>query len=86
MALHVGALALVQPLLVSGLLFALLLRHLGSRSITRQEVAWAVLLTNCVIGFLVLSGAVTNGTDGPAPTTSKDCWRYTRPTRSSRRR
>jgi len=45
--------------LVSGLLFALLLRHLGSWSITRQEVAWAVLLTNCLIGLLVLSGAVT---------------------------
>lgn len=59
MALHFGALALVQPLLVSGLLFALLLRHLGSWSITRQEVAWAVLLTNCLIGLLVLSGAVT---------------------------
>ncbi len=57
-ALHFGALALVQPLLVSGLLFALLLRHLGSWSITRQEVGWAVLLTGCLIGFLVLSGAV----------------------------
>jgi len=58
-ALHFGALALVQPLLVSGLLFALLLRHLGSWSITRQEVGWAVLLSGCLIGFLVLSGAVT---------------------------
>ena len=58
-ALHFGALALVQPLLVSGLLFALLLRHLGSWSITWQEVGWAVLLTGCLIGFLGLSGAVT---------------------------
>lgn len=58
-ALHFGALALVQPLLVGGLLFALLLRHLGSWSITWQEVGWAVLLTGCLIGFLGLSGAVT---------------------------
>ena len=29
-ALHYGALALVQPLLVSGLIFALILRHVGS--------------------------------------------------------
>jgi uncharacterized membrane protein YobD (UPF0266 family) len=58
-ALRFGALALVQPLLVSGLLFALLLRHVGTWSITRGELGWAVLLTSCLIGFLVLSGAVT---------------------------
>ncbi|GAC1610753.1 MAG: hypothetical protein NVS3B26_19320 [Mycobacteriales bacterium] len=58
-ALHFGALALVQPLLVSGLLFALLLRHVGNWRISRQEVSWAGLLAACLIGFLALSGAVT---------------------------
>lgn len=58
-ALHLGTLALVQPLLISGLLFALFLRHLGNWRLSRQEVGWAVLLAGSLVGFLVLSGAAT---------------------------
>jgi drug/metabolite transporter (DMT)-like permease len=55
-ALHLGALAVVQPLLVAGLLFALLLRARYEHNITLREVAWAAILTAALGGFLVISG------------------------------
>jgi drug/metabolite transporter (DMT)-like permease len=55
-ALHLGALAVVQPLLVAGLLFALLLRARYEHNITLREVAWAAVLTAALGGFLVISG------------------------------
>lgn len=59
-ALHYGALALVQPLLVSGLIFALVLRHVAARSwISARELLWAAVLVACLSGFLFLSGAAT---------------------------
>lgn len=58
-ALHRGALALVQPLLVSGLLFALLLRHWRTWHITKREATWAAVLTGCLIAFLAESGSVS---------------------------
>ena len=59
-ALHYGALALVQPLLVSGLIFALILRHVGSSSrMTSHELLWAGALVACLTGFLFFSGATT---------------------------
>jgi hypothetical protein len=64
-ALHFGALTVVQPLLVSGLLFALLLRHRGSPRITRAEIGWGLTLSGCLIGFLISSGSVS-GTQQPA--------------------
>ena len=60
-ALHYGALALVQPLLVSGLIFALILRHVGSRSrMSARELLWAGALVACLTGFLFFSGATTS--------------------------
>lgn len=62
-ALHFGALALVQPLLVSSLLFALLLRgHLR-----RREIAWGLVLTAALAGFVVLSGTVSSPVSGALP-------------------
>jgi hypothetical protein len=59
-ALHLGALALVQPLMVSGLLFALLLRHRHHlRGISSAELRWACLLTAGLAAFLLLSGAAS---------------------------
>ena len=59
-ALHLGALALVQPVMVSGLLFALLLRHRHHlRGITVAEIGWACLLTTGLAVFLLLSGAAS---------------------------
>jgi len=59
LALHLGPLAVVQPLLVSGLLFALLLRHRPWWHISRRELVWAAALIGCLIGFLLLSGSIT---------------------------
>jgi hypothetical protein len=58
-ALHYGALALVQPLLVSGLIFALVLRHLGRSRISGRELLWGGLLAACLVAFLFFSGATT---------------------------
>jgi len=55
-ALHLGALGVVQPLLVSGLLFALVLRRGAQRHISLREIAWGVVLTLSLAGFLVLAG------------------------------
>lgn len=55
-ALHVGAISVVQPLLSLGLLFALLLRHVEARTIPGAEIRWAVLLIATLIGFLFVSG------------------------------
>jgi hypothetical protein len=55
-ALHLGGLTVVQPLLISGLLFALILRHRrGHRRITGRQVIWAALLTAALAGFLLLA-------------------------------
>jgi len=59
-ALHLGALALVQPLLVTGLLFALALRHLQVRHIELRELCWAAVLTLCLIGLLTFSGSLSS--------------------------
>jgi drug/metabolite transporter (DMT)-like permease len=60
-ALHLGDLAVVQPLLISGLLFALLLRRRQGRPVTAHEVRWALVLTGCLIAFLFLAGANPSG-------------------------
>jgi hypothetical protein len=55
-ALHIGALAIVQPLLLTGLLFALLLRQRFEHNITRREIGWAVALTVTLACFLLVAG------------------------------
>jgi hypothetical protein len=66
LALHLGALAVVQPLLISGLLFSLLLRRRQGRPISGAEVRWALVLTGCLIAFLSLAGTDPGaGGDGP---------------------
>src|ERR1700734_1611530 len=54
-ALHLGALALVQPLLISGLLFALILRRGSGHAASRREILWGVVLTAALGGFLLLA-------------------------------
>lgn len=55
-ALHLGALAVVQFLLLSSLLFALVLRaRFGGHRITRGQAAWAAVLTASLAGFLLLA-------------------------------
>lgn len=55
-ALHLGKLTVVQPLLVSGLLFALVLRQFHDRHhITRRQLGWATILCVALAGFVVLA-------------------------------
>ncbi len=60
-ALHLGALALVQPLLISGLLFALILRQRSGHEASRREILWGVILTGALGAFLLVAG-VSNPT------------------------
>jgi drug/metabolite transporter (DMT)-like permease len=56
LALAKGSLLLVQPILVSGLLFALpLSARLAHRRVTRGEWAWAVVLTAALAVFVLLA-------------------------------
>jgi drug/metabolite transporter (DMT)-like permease len=56
LALANGSLLLVQPILVSALLFALpMSARLAHRRVTRGEWAWAVLLTVALAVFVVLA-------------------------------
>jgi len=55
-ALHLGALGVVQPLMVSGLLFALLLRRSSRMHASAREIGWGVVLTLSLAGFLLLAG------------------------------
>jgi drug/metabolite transporter (DMT)-like permease len=56
LALAKGSLLLVQPILVSGLLFALpLSARLARRRVTRGEWAWAVVLTAALAVFVMLA-------------------------------
>ncbi|TWP36067.1 DMT family transporter [Leekyejoonella antrihumi] len=64
-ALHLGALALVQPLLVSGLVFALIFRWLfGTESLNRRQGLWALILTASLAVFLLMS-APHSASGGP---------------------
>ena len=55
-ALHLGALVVVQPLLVSGLLFALLLRRFyDHHQIGTRQVVWALVLSAALAGLVVLA-------------------------------
>jgi hypothetical protein len=57
-ALHLGELAVVQPLLISGMLFALVLRQRYERQhITGREFLWGITVTAALAGFLVLATA-----------------------------
>ena len=56
LALHLGSLSVVQPLLITGLLFALILRpRVEHHRISRRQLGWAVLLTAALAGFLLLT-------------------------------
>lgn len=55
-ALHVGALAVVQPLLLAGLVFALLFRSRTPGAVRPRELGCAAVLVATVIGLLALAG------------------------------
>src|SRR5262245_4229612 len=66
LALAEGSLLLVQPILVSALLFALpMSARLANRRVTRGEWAWALLLTSALTVFVVLARSSTGDYDVP---------------------
>jgi hypothetical protein len=65
-ALAVGSLLLVQPLLVTTLLFALpMAARVARRRLTEQEWAWAGVLAVSLVIFVVM-GEPTSGRDAPS--------------------
>jgi drug/metabolite transporter (DMT)-like permease len=68
LALMKGSLLLVQPILVSALLFALpLSARLANRRVTRGEWLWALLLTAALAVFVVLAKAQPGDYEASAP-------------------
>jgi len=68
LALHIGALTVVQPVLVSGVLFSLIVGHwVGGTRISRREVVLGAVLVLSVAGFLIVSGAATAQADRTDP-------------------
>lgn len=56
LALHLGRLAVVQPVLISALPMTLLIRsRFRHHHLTRPEVLWSMLLTASLAGFLVVT-------------------------------
>lgn len=57
-ALHIGALSVVQPVMITALLFSLVLNHRVARTrITGREIVWALVLIVALVGFLTAAGA-----------------------------
>ncbi len=67
-ALHIGAVSVVQPLLVTALVTSLVISHLthGTR-ISWAELRWAALLVLTLVGFLAVSGASSAPAGHEAP-------------------
>jgi hypothetical protein len=57
-ALRIGALSVVQPVLVTTVIFALLLRHLLHRRVAVRDFVWSGVVTAALGGFLLLAGTV----------------------------
>ncbi|MGZ5394018.1 MAG: DMT family transporter [Mycobacterium sp.] len=70
-ALAYGSLLLVQPILVSALLFALpLSARLANRRVTRGEWLWALLLTASLAVFVVLAKTSAGDYEASVPLTA----------------
>lgn len=73
-ALRQGPLTLVQPLLVTSVVFALPLRHmLEHRRPHRGEVAWAVTLCSGLVAFIVLASPGQGSAQAPDPVPALVC-------------
>jgi drug/metabolite transporter (DMT)-like permease len=71
LALAYGSLLLVQPILVSALLFALpMSARLAHRRVTRGEWLWALLLTASLAVFVVLAKTRPGDYEASVPTTA----------------
>lgn len=71
LALAYGSLLLVQPILVSALLFALpMSARLANRRVTRGEWLWALLLTAALAVFVVFAKTRPGDYEASAPTSA----------------
>lgn len=69
-ALVYGSLLLVQPVLVSALLFALpLSARMAGRRVSRAEWVWALVLTSALTVFVILAKATSGSYNVPVPVT-----------------
>jgi hypothetical protein len=57
-ALRLGALSVVQPLLVTTVVFALVLRHRLYRRVPRRDFVWAAAAVVALAAFLLLAGTI----------------------------
>lgn len=64
LALHLGTLTVVQPLLLSGLVFALMLRSRSSGDIGAAQIRWAVGIAASLAAALIVPGAMSAGEHG----------------------
>ncbi|GAC1609730.1 MAG: DMT family transporter [Mycobacteriales bacterium] len=68
-ALHLGPLAVVQPLMITALLASLVLNHKVARTkVSKREVGGGAVLALALIGFLAISGASSPRITGPMQT------------------
>lgn len=59
LALHIGALSVVQPLLTTALLFSLIAAHrIAGTRITARELWWGAVLVLALAGFMLSAGTV----------------------------
>lgn len=66
-ALHLGALAVVQPLLILALPLSLVINHKIARTrVSKRELVGGAVLVAALVGFLAVSGAASPRVTGPA--------------------
>ena len=59
LALHIGALSVVQPLLTTALLFSLIAAHrIAGTRISARELRWGAMLVVALVGFMLAAGTV----------------------------
>ncbi len=67
LALHLGELSVVQPLLLSSLLFALIIRgRFENQPIARRQWLWALVLIGTLAGFVLLATSPASAVDEAA--------------------
>ncbi len=66
-ALHIGPLAVVQPLMISALVMSLVVNHwVAGTRVRKREVGAGLMLVAALAGFLLASGAVSPSNIGPS--------------------
>ena len=88
LALHIGALSVVQPLLTTSLLFSLIAAHrIAGTRISARELRWGAMLVVALVGFMLAAGRSTRGSHRTpsTPTACRRSWPACWPSPSPRR-